>query len=790
MGIRYLQDDEYLLRRQQIEGNEIIPTDKLEELYQSKANKKFPIIPFTPYVWVYHLGEKKYDSTKIENKIEKIESRYEGKKIKHQDNNRKIEKIDRSKNKKVEKKLRDLEDGNILMRWGEKVSVFDEDIIQKTREQMQQYIQNRGFFNSYVDYYKDIRGKRAFITYIVEEDLPHIIDTIRLVTLDSTIQKLIRENQSESEIIVGQNYDQNNLTLERERIEKLLKNNGYYDFSRQYIAFDVLKDIQPYEVEINMIINDPSKRGFHKQFSIDSVIFVTDASTEARREPRSFFNYNGITYQYYSKRFSKKILDQRLFLYPDSTYSIDNTLNTQRQLAYLDNFKFININYDTSGGSFIANIFTSPLSKYQMTHEVGLSYTERIPGPFYNLSLKNRNIFGGLENLEISGYFGLEGEGGATSDKPYSVETGAKLALTFPQFIIPASEEFKRKVGINNPNTTARSGFAFTDREEYDRTNFSSALVYNWQKERRKIYNFTLSELSLIKSETTEKFNSQLKDLEAQGNPLIKSFEPSFVSAMNFYVMYNFNPDDFYGNKSSLLKLYAESGGLMFNFFEPTIFKNEKDTIQHFKYLKFSSDFRRHITINETNGIATRLQFGIAAPYGKDRKTETLPYEKFFFAGGSNSVRAWPPRRLGPGSQKPNLKDDGETGETFDYSIEKPGEILLEANIEYRSRLIGFIDWAFFVDAGNVWKFYENPEFPGADFKLNRFYKEIAVGMGLGLRFNFSFLVIRFDYGVKMYDPAQDEGERWIGDNYSLFNWRGENEKGQSIWNIAIGYPF
>ncbi len=782
IGVRYLQDDEYLLRRQQIEGNENIPTEKLEELYQSKANKKFPIIPFAPYVWVYHFGERKYDSAKIEYKIEKIEARYERKNIKYQGKEKKIVKNDRSKNKKVEKKLRDLEDGNIMMRWGEQVSVFDEDIIQSTQEQMNQYIQNRGFFNSHVEYKKDIMGKRAFITYTIEEDLPHIIDTIRLVTSDSTIQRLLRQNRSESKIIIGQNYDQNNLIQERERVEKLLKNNGYFDFSRQYIAFDVLKDIQPYEVEINMIINEPSKRGFHKQFTIDSVIFVTDASTDIRQDARSFFNYNSITYQYYNKRFSKKILDQRVFLYSDSTYSIDNTLNTQRQLAYLDNFKFININYDTSGGSFIANIFTSPLNKYQMSNEAGLNVTQGFPGPFYNLSLKNRNIFGGLENLEITGYFGFEGVGSATTKTNiYSSESGAKLAVTFPQFIMPASAEFKRKVGILNPNTTVRSGFNFTNRKEYTRTNFSNALVYNWQKDRRKIYNLTLSELSFINSNPIDTFKLKLIELEEAGNPLIKSFEPSFVSATNFYVMYNFNPDDFYGNKSSLLKLYAESGGFMFNFFEPTIFERGNDTIQHFQYLKFSTDFRRHLTINETNGIATRLKFGIAAPYGKNK---TLPYEKFFFAGGSNSLRAWPPRRLGPGSQEPNKNDDG----SFDYSIEKPGEILLEANVEYRSKLIGFVDWAFFVDAGNVWKFYENPEFEGADFKLNRFYKEIAVGMGLGLRLNFSFLVIRFDYGIKMYDPAREEGDRWIGDNLSLFNWRGE--AGQSLWNIAIGYPF
>ena len=788
MGVRYLQDDEYLLRRQKIEGNDEIETEDLEELYQSKANKKFPIIPFAPYVWIYHLGEQSFDSTKIEEKIAEIEHKYDQKASKYTGKTKKVERIERTKNKKIEKKMRDLEEGNILMRWGEPVSIYDEELIEKTRDQISLFLQNRGYFNGSVEYDTETNGRRKFVTYNIEEDFPHKIDTIRLYTSDSTIQRLIGDHQEESFLVIGENYDQNNLIKERERIEKLLKNHGYFDFSRQYITFDVLTDITPYTLEINLFINDPAKRGYHKQFTIDSVIFVTDASAEPRQESRSFFNYNGITYQYYTKRFSKKILDQRVFLYPDNIYSLDNTLNTQRQLAYLDNFKFININYDTTGGNFIANIFTSPLNKYQMTNEIGLNVTQGYPGPFYNLSLKDRNIFGGLENLEIIGFFGFDGVYSPTTQEIYnSIESGAKMALIFPQFIIPAGSEFKRKVGINNPNTVIRSGFNFTKRPpDYSRTNFSNALIYNWQKERRKIYNFTLSEISFINSETTETFDSLLQVLYSQGNPLIKSFEPSFVSAMNFQVIYNFNPDDFYGNKASLLKLFAEAGGTIFNFFEPKSFtENRTDTTQYFQYLKFTTDFRRHITINETNGVATRLNFGIAYPYGKN---QTLPYEKFFFAGGSNSIRAWPPRRLGPGSFKPQLNENPEKDGMFDYSVEKPGEILIEANIEYRSKLVGFIDWAAFVDVGNVWNFYENPEFPGADFKFNRFYKEIAVGMGLGLRLNFSFLVIRFDYGIKMYDPARDEGERWLGGNLSPTNWRGE--PGQALWNIAIGYPF
>jgi len=786
MGTRYLQDDEYLLRSQRIQGNEKIEASEFEALYQMEANKKFPLIPFAPYVWIYHLGEKRYDSAKIELKIKKIEEKFDRKYAQHQDNQDRIHRIERSERNKLEKKQRDLRDGNILMRWGEPLSVFSEETTKKTQSQMKLLLESRGYFNAAVEYSVQAKGRKKYITYQIEEDYPHKIDSFRVFSSDSTIIRLVNQSMEDSEIHPGENYSQQAIVAERERVEKLLKNHGYFDFSRQYISFDIIMDKKPYILDVNMIINQPARRDFHKKFTIDSVIFVTDANTDVTGPSRTVFDYHGVSYQYYVKRFSKKVLDQRVFLEPGDAYSLDKTVNTQRLLAYLNNFKFININYDTTGGKFIANIFTSPLPKYQMTNEVGLNVTEGYPGPFYNLALTDRNIFGGLENLEVSGYFGFEGVASATSNEVYSsVESGGKLALIFPQFVLPASAEFKKKSGMFNPRTIFQSGFNYTKRPEYTRSNFTNSLGYAWQKERKKIYNFTLSEISLINSVTTPDFDEILLELDSLGNPLIKSFEPSFVSAMNFSILYNFNPNDIYGNKASLLKLFAESGGAVFNLFEPDFLERPSDTIQYFQYVKLASDFRRHISTGKNSGIATHLNIGLAVPYGPNK---TLPYEKFYFAGGSNSIRAWAPRRLGPGSYPPRLNDDPAKDGLYDYSVEKPGEILLEINAEYRGKLIGFVDWAFFVDAGNVWKYRENPEFPGADFKFNRFYKEIAVGMGMGLRLNFSFLVIRFDYGIKMYDPARPEGERWIGDNLSLTNWRGE--PGQALWNIAIGYPF
>jgi outer membrane protein insertion porin family len=428
MGIRHLQDDEYLLRSQRIVGQENVEHDDLEELYQSKANKKIPIINFALYVWMYHWGEHHFDSTKVVKRIAKINDRYDRKLEKHAENEQKKQQIRFAREKKLARKQKVLSEGNMRMRWGEPVSVYKEDDIRKTQDQMGQYLRNRGYFDASVEYRTKTRGKRKYVTYIIEEDLPHTIDSIRLVTSDSTIRRLIGEYDHESLLAAGDRYDQRNLALERERLEKVLKNNGFFDFSRQYIVYDVFTDIKPYSLELSIVINEPAKRASHTQFTIDSVIFVTDAGTTGQILDRSFFNYNGITYQYYKKRFSKKILDQRLFLYPNELYSLDNTLNTQKQLSYLNNFKFININYDTTGGTFIANVFTSPLPKYQMTNEVGFNVTEGFPGPFYNLSLTNRNIFGGLENLQISGFFGFEGVYSATEQNEVysSIESGGK----------------------------------------------------------------------------------------------------------------------------------------------------------------------------------------------------------------------------------------------------------------------------------------------------------------------------------------------------------------------------
>ncbi|MGB5929604.1 MAG: BamA/TamA family outer membrane protein [Cyclobacteriaceae bacterium] len=771
-----------LLREQKIEGNDELSTLQLENYYQQETNRQILFMPVYPYVYLYYWGLNNYDKTEIradmDAKMLEIDAKID--EAKAEDKDGKVERLKRKKDRKEEKYEKKLREGNILMRWGEPLAVLDTGAIGTTTEQLRLFMNSRGFLASEAEYEIEVEEKKGFVTYKLTEDRPWKVDTFQFRTDDEVIRELISSTMEESPIEIGENYETRDLDAERTRIDELLKNNGYYDFSRQYLVFNVDTTVGDREVWMEMIVQKP-RSGSHKRYKLDSVIFVTDAD-ESEEIPRQVRQFNGVTYKYYDDVYSRKILDRRMFIYPDSFYSKEHTFETQRQMANLDHFKFININYDTTGGKFIANIFTSPLKSYQTSNEVGVNVTQGLPGPFYNLSFKKRNVFGGLEILEINGRIAAEGV--ASFSDPENVyqsrEYSANLSFIFPQFVFPFSDDFKRKLGAYNPKTRVQTGYAFTNRPEYERSNLNAALIYTWQKDTKIFYNLTLADLSVIRTpRTTNAFDSLLLNLFENGNNLINSFNSAFVSSISFSPTISFNNYGDYESKASFLKLFVESGGTTLNLYQPRFLRSEQTDstgLDFYQWLKFYADFRQNVPINTNQSFAWRINMGVAKPYGRN---EVLPYEKYFFAGGSNSVRAWRPRRLGPGSFTP-LNPDGSRNYTSLF--EQPGTVTFIASAEFRRKIIGFLNGALFIDAGNVWTLNEDPSRPGADFSFTDFYQEMAIGGGIGFRFDFSFLILRLDIATKLRDPAIEAGSKW------LFNPFGDNE--ETVLNIGIGYPF
>lgn len=811
LGTRYLKPGEKLLYRQKIEAPKSFNKQPLSDLYAEKTNRRFLGLPINTLVWMYYTGQKRYHQEKYIDKKEKVTARFD-RKIEKANAEKRKSSLQYRKQRKLDALDGKIENGNLFMQWGEKAAVFDTTNTNLTSERFNDYLFTKGYFRSQVKWKATGRKLRGglfsrksviFLTFYVSPGPRYTYDSISYHIPDSTIASIVNQRPSARLIKKSDPFDQEKLNQERERIDNLLKDNGYFTFSREYIDYDIDTAYRDgFRMAIRLNINNPGRSQRHKQYKLDSIIFVTDASTTGvgsqgglKRQSRVF---RDITYSYYKNQYSTRVLSQRVFLHKDSLYSRSATLNTQRQLANLAVFKFVNINYDTTGGKFIANLFSSPLNRYSWSNEAGLTVTQGFPGPYYNMSFMKRNLFGGLEIFELNGRFGFEGVAPATEDADVykSVTGNVHASITFPQFLFPMSAAAVTRLGKYNPKTKLLAGYTYTDRPEYNRRTTTFSHTYTWENQRTSQYSFTIGNLNIIRStiNPVTKFDSVLSALQAQGNNLINTFKPSLVSSMIF--SWTWNPDE-YGNterNSLYLRTSVESGGTLLNFIE--LGSNESiQGLQLYKYLRFNVDVRRNRIINANTILAYRLNTGVAWSYIEGN---FLPYEKYFFAGGSNSVRAWRPRRLGIGSSPPILSDNEREEGLFDYSFEKPGEILIEGSVELRQKLFGFVSGAVFLDWGNVWSFQEirqdstatEPLARGSTkFRLENFYKEFGIGTGVGLRFDFSFLVLRLDAGIKVYDPARAAGDRFVLDNVKFFRPFGFGRE-PVIFNVGIGYPF
>ena len=806
LGTKHLKENQKLLYRQRTQAPNNIDKEQLRNLYAQQPNRKFLGL-FTPLVSIYYFGERRYDQEKFIRKKEAAEKKYD-EKISRTTSAKKINNYQFKKQKKVNKYNGFIENGNNWMQWGEPVSVFDSSQVKLTKERFGEYLFSNGYFTASVTDSVIVKNDLVTVVYRVDPGQPYIIDSIIYDVADTMIMKIMDENYNERLIRRGDRFQQDNFTRERERIDMMLKDQGYYDFSRQYIDFSTDTTFRSPERKIAVMVSirNPAKRGYHKQFTIDSVTFTTDVGTNIRNTQRRTKTYHDIQYKFYEDNYNLKVLSQRVRLRPEDLYSRSKTLNTQRQIGNIEAFKFININYDTSGGKFIANIFASPLTRHEWTNEVGVNVTQGYPGPFYVISFKRRNVFKSMETFDLSGRFGFEGVASATeSQNVYkSTEAGINASLTFPQFMWPLNERLRFKFAEFNPKTKFTAGYTYTDRPEYRRTVISVNGTYTWDNNKNRTYFITPLNLGVI---DTANLSTSFKDLLAQqdtlgNNNLINAFRPSFVNSIIFGVTWNLNN---YGNmeeNSGWIRAQIESGGTLWNFFEPKFISDLK--LEYYKYIRFSLDMRRVDPIDKNTVLAYRFNSGFAYSYGDNN---SLPYEKFFFAGGSNSIRAWRPRRIGPGSASPPLAEEPVKDGLYDYDIEKPSEILLEASVELRQKLFGFVNGAVFIDAGNVWTF--NPvntqdedgniiEDNRSQFKINRFYKEFGVGTGFGLRFDFSFLILRFDVGIKVYDPARESGDKFVLNKvrfwkpYATSNTDGtyRDFKEPAIYNVGIGFPF
>lgn len=844
---KQLRTNEYLLTAQQVKGNRTISSEELESLIPQKPNRRVLGLPITPPLWFYQLGLRRYDREAAIRELQAKTNEFEQQSQQVANDPAALKKLNRQYGRQLKRLRLKAEEGNWFMRsLGEPPTYFAVADANANATKMQKFLVDKGFFNAKTSYSLDtLRRRQIRVNYLINEKEAFYLRTILYEIADPRVDSIVRKSLGQSRLKAGERFDFDHMTGERVRIESLLRDQGYYAFSRQYIrATDVdtiqrrndrlyYSQLSPADtnrrtVDIALQIANPQGLSAHPIYHMGDIdVVINPSEVPDPLASQTVVQYdtlrrNGITYLLSGRDISARLLDTKILLRPNQLYSQTNYRDTQRQLFLLNQFKYININFTDTTHHRLKTLITAPLlDKYEATTEggfTGLLYQgQGYPGGFGSLIFRVRNMFGGLETFEMAGRFGLEAQTGfltdpnATRQVYTSKELGLSSSLTFPQILYPGAIRYR----FNRfaPRTQISLSFNNTYRPDFRRSTLRASMSYNWQVSPQKQFTFLVADINYIDagkgtdSTITNAFRKQITTLQNQGSTVYLSFfRKSLASDFSFAYTYN-TAIPGQNRFARFLRTTLESGGTTLNVFSDAQVAKWSDTtggigFQLYKYVRASVDYRYYLPLRKNTSLAFRINTGIAYGYGPNNG---VPYEKYFFAGGSNSVRAWLPRRLGPGAAYPYLATSEyqpalNANKQFVYLFEQPGNILLEGSAELRGRLFHLgadVNGAIFVDAGNVWTLSNNSNRAGAAFQLNTFLPQVAVGTGVGLRIDFSFFVLRFDGGIKVWDPARKYvdpetnmavDDRFILPKFSLKQL--SSGPNPLVINFGVGYPF
>ena len=673
-----------------------------------------------------------------------------------------------------------------LRKLGDAPVIYDAAISEKSKQEIQKAVRNMGYMRAEVQLDTLIKKNKLEVSYRIKAGKPYTIHHIAYHIDDLMIQDFIEKDSASSLLKAGMPFDVVALDQERQRITKLLQNNGYYKFNKDFIVYqaDTIKD--SYQVDLTMKLlpfqlkkEDTPTR--HQQYTIRNVNFLSDG------DPSDTVSYKGLQFLFNDKPYIRpNTLANFNYIQPKGLYKEQDVQNTYTSMGRLRALKYTNIRFDevmqNDSAMLDANLLLTKGKNQSLSFEIEGTNSAGDLGAAASMTFQHRNLFKGSETFTVKvrgAYEAITGlqEGYENDDyKEYGIET----SLNFPEFKFPfLSSDYKRRI-----RATSEVGIDYNSqkRPEFTRTLASASWGYRWVDGRSSQHRFDLLDVSYIYVPwKSDNFRAYLENLTDRNSILIKSYEDQLIVRMGYSYTYNSAKDKTLTsnkrNSYSIRVNLEEAGNLLYLGSKaihsaPKADKGyEMANIPFAQYVKGDFDFARNWYIDKRNSFVFHIGMGIAYPYGN---SQILPFEKRYFSGGPNSVRGWSVRSLGPGSYR------GADG-NMNY-INHSGDIKLDINLEYRTHLFWKFNGAAFIDAGNIWniRHYEGQE--EGTFRFNRFYKQLAMAYGLGLRFDLDYLIIRFDGGMKAINPMRTGKDKYpfLRPNFSR----------DFAFHFAVGYPF
>ena len=663
---------------------------------------------------------------------------------------------------------------------GEAPVLYNEDDSRKSVLLMEKYMEDNGYFRSKITFDTIVRKKQVTVTYSVTTEGQYIVNNIWLPSDTSQASKIIAKNYHNMIIRSRQPYSVDKLKEERDKFASIVRDQGFYDFSRDFIYYYVDTTLGSHKVDVYFMVKPPTDTTGHIKYYINEVTVYPTYSVDDTTTHADTIVYDSLRIIQNEKFLRKKPLDNAILIRTGNTFSTKNHSFTINHLLNLGIYKYVNIKYVKTGrDSLNVNVYLTPGNTQTYAAELNLSTTTtNFLGTGGLLSYSNHNVFKGAELLTLTGSVNVETQIAKKLSFINTLDINGKAELIFPRFITPF------KIKHLSLYFIPRARFALSDAYQrriqyYTLNSFLFEGGYDWRQTlliRHVLTPISVNSIRLFS--TTPAFDTILRK-----NPILRSsFDDVFIIAFNYSFIYN-------GKTNQFKRLYfyfkgnADVAGNVFYGFSKAIHPDQTTPYHIFgrpfaNYSKFDVDGRMYYNITKKHSFVVRALAGVAVPYGN---SAVVPYSKEFFAGGSNDVRAYRIRTLGPGSYN-NPNNDNT------IFPDQSGDIKMELNAELRLTIVKFLKAAVFVDAGNVWLTRKDPTRAGAEFNATRFYKEFAVGTGVGLRLDFDFFVIRVDASFPLRRPELADGRRWVikDINPGLKTWRQDN----LVWNIAIGYPF
>jgi outer membrane protein assembly factor BamA len=677
-----------------------------------------------------------------------------------------------------------------------KPEIVDTTLAVRSARQIQQYAVNNGYFKAKANFiFEVLAPKKAKITYYLETGPRYHIRDIQYNIEDNNLQRLEERTRKQSVLKTDAPFRLDDMDKERERLTTLFRNEGYFGYPKDLIRFTVdTIGKQDHHLTLKLNISNRRIKQGDSLVSVSPVVnriakVVINPDYRDRGKQPDTITYQGYHLLYGDKDsmwIAPRVLTDVLEFTPGSRYREIKVKNSYQHINRLRMFSSTEMNFsaldgDTTGVPLVANISMVPLPRRSFTAQIEALNTSAQLGTNANINWINRNMFGGGENLNVRLRGGVESQaiGELATDQFFNTfELSVETAILFPRFLLPFNT-----VGLlpkrMQPRTRISLSAGRQSRVEFDRILYRASLGYIWQESLSKTHSVDLIDLNVVRI-------TQLQDQFLRNLNFLFGFRNTFISSTRYTFTYN---DQLTSNRTvkyffrGMVEVAGNSLAAMdvaLDFPKDSLGAGNILGTNYAQYIKAEFDFRQFWKIDAKNSLVYRAFAGYTRAYGNSIDPVfgyQPPFEKRYFAGGSNDMRAFLPYRLGPGNNR-----GADT-------LFNTAPIKILTNLEYRFPVYQKFQGAIFVDAGNI--FYENLRLPDGRrvfdeqpeyvLRWEGLLQSMALGSGFGLRYDFGFFVVRLDAAYPVYDPTKSSNERWITDDFRM---------GRIVWNIALGYPF